>query len=190
MNKLIFTLLFLSSAFITAQKFSDFEVLENPFDQTCNLQFKIHQTSQYSLNVLSITGATYHSVFNFKELEPSTFIVSISTTAWANGIYFAVLENGEDKLIKRLLKTTGQPLSAAENVKNELSVFYDASMSAICLKDNEKLLSAYLIDMQGKVVMQTNQLANVWQLDNIPNGVYVLTLLDKGKVIQHYKFAK
>lgn len=190
MKTIVFIFLLLSTNFIAAQNFSDFEVLENPFDKTCNLQFKIHQTSQYSLNILSISGATYHSVFNLKELEPSTFIVSISTTAWANGIYIAVLQNGDEKLTRKLAKTTGQPLFATENVKNELSIFYDASMSAIYLKDNEKLLSAYLIDMQGKVVMQNNQLTNVWQLDNIPNGVYVVTLLDKGKVVQHYKFAK
>lgn len=194
MKCLISICVFLILPLSYAQQVIDFTALQNPFEQTCNLQFKVLEPSIVSLKVLDIGGQEIHNVFSNKSLSTSTYIISVPTTTWADGVYFALLKEeiasteGISTTIK-LIRKTGETLSIKEESWENIA-YFDVQNSCIYLPKNDQVLDAYLVNMNGQVLARNPQVATHFSIDNIPNGMYVAVFLRDQKVVYQLKFVK
>lgn len=194
MKQLLFIYTFLVVSFAQAQQVLDFKVLENPFHETCNLQFKVVAPSVVSLMIYDIYGQEVYVAFSHTPLSASTYIISIPSEMWADGVYFTTLKeelDGDESTSStlKLVRSANHSLSITE-AKQQNPAYFDAQNSCIRLPENDQLLDAYLVNMNGQVLARNSQVTTSWALENLPNGMYVATFLNQQKVVYQVKFVK
>ena len=75
----------------------------NPFNPTTTFAFNMAKADKISLKIYDITGQLVKTVFNDQNYTAGTHKVVIDMSEYSSGIYFTVLNNGSQKLTRKMM---------------------------------------------------------------------------------------
>ena len=74
----------------------------NPFNPITTLCYKIPEKQTVSLSIFDLSGRLVETIFD-DQLEPGTFKILWNASAHSSGVYFAILENGKNRIVQKLI---------------------------------------------------------------------------------------
>ena len=74
----------------------------NPFNPITTLRYKIPEKQTVSLSIFDLSGRLVETIFD-DQLEPGTFKILWNASAHSSGVYFAILENGKNRIVQKLI---------------------------------------------------------------------------------------
>ena len=74
----------------------------NPFNPITTLSYKIPEKQTVSLSIFDLSGRLVETIFD-DQLEPGTFKILWNASAHSSGVYFAILENGKNRIVQKLI---------------------------------------------------------------------------------------
>ena len=74
----------------------------NPFNPITTLRYKIPEKQTVSLSIFDLSGRLVETIFD-DQLEPGTFKILWNASAHSSGVYFAILENGKNRIVPKLI---------------------------------------------------------------------------------------
>ena len=74
----------------------------NPFNPTTTVSFKLDRSEKISLKVYDVTGALVKTVIDNKAQTAGSHFVTIDMAEYGSGVYFTVLNAGDQKLIRKM----------------------------------------------------------------------------------------
>jgi hypothetical protein len=75
----------------------------NPFNPTTKIAFKLAKTDKISMKIYDITGQLVKTVFDNKKYTAGTHEVTIDMSKHSSGVYFTVLNNGSQELVRKMM---------------------------------------------------------------------------------------
>jgi hypothetical protein len=75
----------------------------NPFNPTTKIAFKLAKTDKISMKIYDITGQLVKTVFDNKKYTAGTHEVTIDMSKYSSGVYFTVLNNGSQELVRKMM---------------------------------------------------------------------------------------
>ncbi len=78
-------------------------VSPNPFNPTTTLSFNLPESDRISLKIYDITGRIVANILD-RELEAGAHVAHFNASHLTSGVYLAVLETGDTRMVKRLLQ--------------------------------------------------------------------------------------
>lgn len=92
--------------FININGPSEFRLYQNypnPFNPTTKIAFKIAKADKISMKIYDITGQLVKTVIDNKNYTAGVHVVTIDMEHNSNGVYFTVLNNGSQKLVRKMM---------------------------------------------------------------------------------------
>ncbi|MEJ2544185.1 MAG: T9SS type A sorting domain-containing protein, partial [Calditrichaceae bacterium] len=75
----------------------------NPFNPTTSIAFKLDKAEKISMKVYDITGQLVKTVIDNKNYNAGSHVVTIDMSKHSTGVYFTVLNNGSQELIRKMM---------------------------------------------------------------------------------------
>jgi hypothetical protein len=84
-------------------EFSLYQNYPNPFNPTTSIAFKLDKADKISMKIYDITGQLVKTVIDNKNYTAGPHIVKIDMSKHSTGVYFTVLNNGSQNLVRKMM---------------------------------------------------------------------------------------
>ena len=74
----------------------------NPFNPITTLHYNIAEKQTVSLSIIDLSGRLVDTILN-KQVSPGTYKILWDASAQSSGVYFAILENGKNRIVQKLI---------------------------------------------------------------------------------------